>query len=62
MLTRYHWVDQIDMGDISWACNKYREEETCRQVSFGQTGGKRPIERYKRRYKDNIKIVSKEVE
>ena len=62
MLTKCHWIDQTDMDEIDRACNTYRDEETRREVSFGLTEGKRPLERYKRRWKDNIKMVSKETE
>ena len=50
------------MDVIGRACSMYRGEETRRQVSFGQPEGKRPFERYKRRWKDNIKKDSKEIE
>jgi hypothetical protein len=50
------------MDEIGKACSTYRDEETRKEVSFGLTEGKRPLERYKRRWKDNIKMVSKEIE
>ena len=62
MLIKCHWIDQTDMDEIGRACSTYRDEETRRQVSFEQPEGKRPLQRYKRRWKDNIKMDSKERE
>lgn len=62
MLIKCHVIDQRDEDEIGRVCSKYRDEETRIYASFGQSEGKRQLQRYKRRWKDNIKMDSKETE
>jgi hypothetical protein len=50
------------MYEIGRACSTYRNEETGIEVSFGQPEGKRSLLRYKHRWRDNIKMDSKETD
>jgi hypothetical protein len=62
MFIKCHGIDQTDVDETHRARNKYGDEETRSQASFGKPEGKRPLQRYKRRWKDNIKTDSKETE
>jgi hypothetical protein len=52
----------MDMEEIGRVCSTCRSEETSRQVSFGQSEEKRPLEIYRRGWKDNIKMGSMKIE
>ena len=62
MFIECHWIDQTDMYEIGRACSAYRDEETGIEVSFGQPEGKRPLQRCKHRWRENITMDSKETE
>jgi hypothetical protein len=48
--------DQVKKTEMGRTCGTYGGEERCMQGFYGKLEGKRPLERPRRRWEDNIKI------
>jgi hypothetical protein len=53
--------DQITMNDVGGSSGTYRVEERCIQGLVGTPEGKRPLERPRHRWEDNIRMGLKEI-
>ena len=54
--------DQVEKNEIGRACGTYSRQEGCIQVLVGSGEGKRPLERDRHRWDDNIKTDLKYIE
>ena len=52
---------KIEKNEVGGACGAYGRGERCEQGSSGETRGKRPLGRPRRRWEDNIKMDLQEV-
>ena len=53
--------DKIKKNEMGGACGTYGGRERCAQGFSGETEGKRPLGRPRRRWEDNIKMDLQEV-
>ena len=60
VLTKYYLGDQMK-NEMGGACSMYGGQERCIQCFGGETEGKRPLGRPRRRREDNIKVDLQEV-
>ena len=60
-LTQYCSGDKIQQNEMGGACSVYGGEDRCIQGLVGKPEGKRPLERHKCRWEDNIKMDIQEV-
>jgi hypothetical protein len=56
LLTKYYSVDQMKKNEMDGACGTYGGQERCLQGFGGETLGKEPLGRPRRRWEDNIKM------
>ena len=61
LLTRYHLGDQVKKTEIGRTCSTYRARRGAYRVLVGKPEGRRPLERTRRRWEDNIKMDLREV-
>jgi len=53
--------DQIEKNEIGGACSKYGGEGRVYRVLVGKPDGRKPLGRYRRGWKDNVKMDLREV-
>ena len=62
LLTKCHSGDQLKKNEMGGACSTYGERRGAYRVLVGKPTGKRPLERPRSRWEDNIKMDLQEVE
>jgi hypothetical protein len=61
LLTKYYLGDQIKKNEMGRASSTYRGQEEVHRVLVGKPEGRRPLERPRHRWEDNIKVDHREV-
>jgi hypothetical protein len=61
LLTQYCAGDKIEKNEVDGACSAYGERRGVYRVLVGKPGGRRPLERPRRRWEDNINTGLREV-
>jgi hypothetical protein len=61
LLTKYHSDEQIKEIEMIRTCSTYGESRSACRVLVGKSEGRRPLERRKLKWEDNIKMGLREV-
>jgi hypothetical protein len=61
LLTQYRAGDKIEKNEIGVACSTYGEGSDVYRVLVEKSEGKRPLERPRRRWEDNVRMDVQEV-
>jgi hypothetical protein len=62
LVTQYFSGDKIEKNEMGESCSAYVERKGVYRVLVGKPEGKRPLERPRRRWEDNINMDVQEVE
>jgi hypothetical protein len=60
-LTKYHSGDEVKKTEMGRTCGTYGGEESAFRALVEKPEGRRPLERPRRRWEDNIKMDLREV-
>jgi hypothetical protein len=60
-LIKYNYYDRVKKHELGRACNKYGIKRNAYGILAGKLEGKRPLERPRCRWENNIKIHVKEI-
>jgi hypothetical protein len=60
LFSKYNYDDQVKKDEIGRACRTNGKKRNAYRILVGKPEGKRPLERPRRRWVDNIKMALRE--